>query len=313
MPSKVSTFDFFRQFKAPKSGVHVYVINDPFLETFLKNRLKEVLQFDLLTGVELTRNFLEERYANLSLFSEASHVLVLNGESITEKTFSFWLEDELLIEDQLLIILASKDHKQFTKLEGKNLVKHTIVEAPKFWEGAKSLDLVLQELQFELAPVYKEMVLEKVENTFEAFHQLIVKLKLIKPEGLKFDREMHPQNQNFLTENIEENKVDFFKLVDVLNQSPRKFFYTIQKTERDFEYYLSLSLFMQGHVQKSKFPEIVKEKSKLSQYDRQILQTTDAFNEIEREKLEDVFSEMEIMAKMKSPQLKQFIRLQCMP
>lgn len=313
MPSKISTFDFFRQFKAPLKGVHVYVINDPFLETFLKNRLKEKLKFDLITGSELTRNFLEERYANLSLFTEASNVLVLNGESIAEKTFQNWLESELLIEDQLLIILASKDHKQFAKLEAKKLISHTIVEAPKFWEGAKVLDLVLSELHYEIAPAYKELILEKVENTFEAFHQLIVKFKLIKPTGMKFDRETHLENQQFLVDNIEENKVDFFKLIDVLNQSPRKFFYTIQKTERDFEYYLSLALFMQGHVQKSKFPSLIKEKAKLTQYDRQILQTTDAFNESERTHLENIFSEMEIMAKMKSSQLKQFIRLQCMP
>ena len=313
MPSKTSTFDFFRQFSAPKNGVHIFVTSDPFIETFLKNRLKEISKFDLITGTELTRNFLEERYSNLSLFSEASNVLVLNGEAIAEKTFSFWLEDELLIEDQLLIILANKEHKQFAKLEAKKLVKLHLLEAPKFWEGAKVLDLVLQELGYEVAPVYKELILEKVENTFEDFHQLIVKLMLIKPQGFKFDRDAHQENQKILAENIEENKVDFFKLVDVLNQSPRKFFYTIQKSERDFDYYLSLALFMQGHVQKSKFPELVKEKSKLSQYDRQILQTTDAFNEKDRAKLEEVFSEMEIMAKMKSPYLKQFIRLNCMP
>ncbi len=85
MPSKISTFDFLRQFSTPKKGVHIYVINDPFVETFLKNRLKENAKFDLITGSELTRNFLEERFTNLSLFALDANVLVLNGEAITEK------------------------------------------------------------------------------------------------------------------------------------------------------------------------------------------------------------------------------------
>lgn len=313
MPSKISTFDFLRQFSTPKKGVHIYVINDPFVETFLKNRLKENAKFDLITGSELTRNFLEERFANLSLFALDANVLVLNGEAITEKTFSFWLESEFVIDEHLLIILASKDHKQFAKLEGKKLIQYVIVEQPKFWEGAKILDLVLQELKYELAPVYKELFLEKIENNFESFHQLITKLKLIRPSGFKFERVTHAENLNFLAENIEENKTDFFKLIDILNQSPRKFFYTIQKTERDIEYYLSLSLFMQGHIQKSSFPSLIKNKIKLSQYDRQILQTAESFTDGERAKLEETFSDMEIMSKSKSVQLKQFIRLQCMP
>lgn len=313
MPSKISTFDFFRQFKHPKNGVHVYVLNDPFLETFLKNRLKKDLAFDLITGSELSRSFLEDRYRNLSLFSESRAVMILNAESISEKVLSFWLEDELMISDQLLVLLAQKEPKLISKLEKKDLLKVTVLEAPKFWEGAKVLDLVLDELNYEMAPVYKEFLLEKVENTFEDFHQIIMKLMLQKPMGLKMDREKHIENQNFLKENVEENKVDFFKLIDLFNQSPRKFFYQIQKTERDFEYYLSLALFMQGHVQKSKYPEIVKEKSKLSSYDRQILQTNSVLNEGERSHFENIFSEIEIMSKMKSPNLRQFIRLQCMP
>ncbi len=313
MPSKISPFEFLRKYQTPKDGACVYVISDPFIETFFKNRLKENINFDLISGPDLNRNFLEERYLNLSLFSEASNVLALNGEAINDKTLTFWLQAQLVVHNQLLVILSSKDLKIFSKLEEKKLINLTIVEAPKFWEGAKILDTVLQELSYEMSSVYKEMLLEKVENSFAEFHQIIIKLKLMRPEGLKFDRESHQANLLFLNENVEESKVDFFKLIDLINQSPRKFFYNIQKSDRDYDYYRSLAVFMQGHFQKSKFPSLVKEKSKLTQYDRQILQTNESFSETERAELESVFSEMEILAKLKSDYLKPFIRLKCMP
>ncbi len=313
MPSKISTFDFLRNFKAPTAGVHLYYINDPFIETFTKNRLKESLGFDLLTGNELTRNFLEERFLNWSLFSENKPILVLAAESISDKVLEFWLKEEMKVNDQLLILMAQKDQKIFSKLEAKNCLTYTQVEAPKFWEGAKMLDLVLQELNYKMAPVYKEFLLEKLEHSFETFYQALIKIQLLRPEGLAADKNMMDAHISFLSESIEENKVDFFKMIDTLNQSPRKFFYGLSKSDRDFDYYLSLALFMQGHLQKSAAPGLIREKAKLNQYDRQILDTSEAFLPDEKFRLEKIFAEMELMAKMKSDRLKQFIRLQCMP
>lgn len=313
MPSKISTFDFLRNFKVPKEGAHLYYINDPFIETFTKNRLKQSTEFDLLTGNELTRTFLEERFLNWSLFSENKPVFVLAAETISDKVLDFWLKEEIKINDQLLVLFAQKDQKIFAKLEAKNCLSYTQVEAPKFWEGAKMLDLVLQELNYKMAPQYKEFLLERLEHSFESFYQELTKIQLLRPEGLAADKNLIDSHLVFLSETIQENKVDFFKMIDTLNQSPRKFFYQLTKADRDFEYYLSLSLFMQGHLQKSHAPALIREKAKLNQYDRQILDTSDAFHAEEKFRLEKIFAEMELMAKMKSDRLKQFIRLQCMP
>jgi len=313
MPSKISTFDFLRNFKVPTAGAHLYFINDPFIETFTKNRLKESLGFDLLTGNELTRNFLEERFLNWSLFSENKPILVLAAESINEKVLDFWLKEEMKVNDQLLILMAQKDQKIFAKLEAKGCVSYTQVEAPKFWEGAKMLDLVLQELSYKMAPVYKEFLLEKLEHSFESFYQALIKIQLLRPEGLAADKNLMDAHLALLAETVEENKVDFFKMIDTLNQNPRKFFYGLSKSDRDFDYYLSLALFMQGHFQKSAAPGLIREKTKLNQYDRQILETSESFNAEEKFRLEKIFAEMELMAKLKSERLKQFIRLQCMP
>lgn len=313
MPSKISTFDFLKNFKSPESGAHVFYINDPFIETFTKNRLKKSNQYDLLTGNELTRNFLEERFLNWSLFAENRPILVLAAESINDKVLDFWLKEEIKIADQLLVLIAQKDQKIFAKLEAKNCLSYTQVEAPKFWEGAKMFDLVLQELNYKMAPLYKDFLLERLEHSFESFYQQLTKIQLLKPEGLLGDKHLVESHMALLAEVVEENKVDFFKMIDTLNQNPRKFFYDLTKSDRDFEYYLSLSLFMQGHLQKSHAPTLIREKTKLNQYDRQILNTSDAFNIEEKFRLEKLFAEMELMAKMKSDRLKQFIRLQCMP
>ncbi len=309
MHSKVSTFDFLNKKPVLNSGAHLFVIADSFVETYFKNFLKLEKKFDLLTGNELTIQFLEERFLNLSFFSEDKPILILGSEGIKEKVIHYIIENHFDFSSGLIVFLAAKDNKHLAKLAKTEFIQAKTIEAPKFYEGPKILDQVLKENKFNLPPHFKEILIERLENTFEDFEQAISKLKLHYPDGLSVSLN---KTQDFI-ELIEENKVDFFKLIDVLNQSQRRFFYILAKGDRDFDYFLQLAFFMQSHLQKATFKESIQAKPKLSQYDRQILETAKKYDHRELKKLEESFSEIEILAKKKSFELKQFIRLHCMP
>ena len=87
MLSKLLPWDFLAKFPTTidqkKPGIYAFLVEDPFQERIILERIpKKELPFSHYSGIDITRDFIEEHFINLSFFSSTDHIQVINGENI---------------------------------------------------------------------------------------------------------------------------------------------------------------------------------------------------------------------------------------
>ena len=109
---------------------------------------------------------------------------------------------------------------------------------------------------------------------------------------------------------VKKERWDFFELIDIFNENPKRFFIEIlKKQDGNYEWLRALFSFMQGHLSKVLFPEELRLKPKLSKYDQSILVVSEKWSRDEVVKYLRFFSELEILAKSSDELLINKLRL----
>lgn len=294
MLSKILPWDFIQKFpetiERKQFGIHSFLIDEPYLERVLLDRSpKKEIKFSLYSGNEITRDFIEEHFVNLSFFSSTDHILVMNAENIPGSSLDFLLETEIDWTDRYLLFFFTKSSKQFTEFAKNKKVQAIEIEQPRFWEGAKLWQFCLKAREVNFDGVVSRFALENLEHNFESFFWLIDTIKTNFPEG-KVDLKQ-------LQDLVHRERYDFFELIDLFHKGPKFFFQEILKKEMDYDWMRTLSAFMQTHLLKILFPEELRAKGKLSKYDQSVLDMSEKLNRDTVKYYMDLFSELEILSK----------------
>lgn len=307
MLSKFQPWDFLpkmpKMIDPKKTGLYAFLITDPFLEQIILSHLpKKEMEFSLYSGVEVTRDFIEEHLVNLSFFSGSEQIQVMNAENIPAASIKYLIETDIDFSSRSMVLLFTKSNKSFTELVKEKKVLGFEIEEPKFWEGAKIWQFCLKQKNLTVTPEITKIVLEHMEHNFESFIWVIDTIKTYHPEGNVTVEEL----RNY----IKKERWDFFELTELFNNKPQSFFQEILKKETDFEWFRALFAFMQTHLTKVLFPEEIRKKGKLSKYDSAILEISESWNRAEVLRYLKLFSEMEILAKSSDPQVIDRVRLE---
>jgi DNA polymerase III delta subunit len=296
MHSKLLPWDFIQKY--PQTivqdtyGVSAFLSSDPYLERILSHHLpKQEKNFCCYSGSDITRDFIEEHFCNLSFFSQNENIYVLNAELIPSQNSVLFIEKIIEISNQHVVLFFSKSNKLFLELHKHPGVRAVTIEPPRFWEGQKILQLVMKEKKMQLNGDVTRFLLENIEHTFESIYRALDSIQVTFSDGnIDFSQ------LKFL---IIRERFDFFELLDVYYQNPKKLYEIILSNELDFDWLRGLASFMQGHFAKILFPiEIqLKDKAKLSKYDQGILFQHERLNLENLKKDLRFFADLEILAK----------------
>jgi len=295
MHSKFMPWDFFLKFPTTidpkKPGLYAFLITDPYLERILLDRLpKKEIPTSLYSGSEITKDFLEEHFLNLSFFSELDHLQIMNAEAIPTPVISMLLDDTFDFGERFIILNFTKSSKGFSELS-KNKKTHTFeLEEVKFWDGPKLWQFCQKVRNVNYSSEVTRFILENLEHKFESF---LWALDMIEQNFTESDVQL-----NELKLFIKKERWDYFSLVDIFHQSPRKFFEEIlKKDDLDYEWFRGLFSFMQGHLAKVLSPEEIKMKPKPSKYDLALISMSENWTHEQIHSSIKFFSECEILAK----------------
>ncbi len=307
MLSKILPWDFVAKFPHTISlnakGIHSFLTEDPYLErAILDNLPRKQTQLSLYSGNEFTRDFIEEHFVNLSLFSDSDNILIMNAENIPTTSLEFLLETSIDWSDRLLLLFFTKSSKSYITFAKNQNVDAIEIEAPRFWEGAKLWQFCQKVRGVSLDGVVSRFALDNLEHNFESFFWLIDLVNIHFPNG-KVDSEK-------LKELVVKERWDFFELVEFFHREPKSFFQEILKKELDFDWMRALSAFMQTHLIKILFPEEIKAKAKLTKYDQSIIDLSEKLNRERLKYYRSLFSELEILSKSSDVFLINKIRLE---
>ncbi|QDK40690.1 hypothetical protein DOM21_04315 [Bacteriovorax stolpii] len=308
MLSKLLPWDFLPKhpmtIDPKRPGLYAFLVSDPYLERVLLDRLpKKDIPFSLYSGVEVTRDFIEEHFVNLSFFSSTDHIQVINGENIQAANLALLTESGIDWSERFMVIFFTKSGKTFTDFAKKADVLAFEIEEPRFWEGVKIWQFCQKAREVNLPQDVSRFVLDHLEHNFESFFWVIDTIKLNFPEG--------KINLEELKTLVQKERWDFFELIDLFNDNPKKFFNEVlKKGDEDYEWLRSLFAFMQGHLAKVLFPDELRGKAKLSKYDQSILVVSEKWKRKDVEKYLQFFSELEILAKSSDQLLINKLRLE---
>ena len=309
MLSKILPWDFIQKY--PKTidpnqfGIHSFLIDEPYLERVILDRLpKKEMQFSLYSGNEVTRDFIEDHFVNLSFFGESAPILIMNAENIPAASLDFFLETEIDWSHHLLVLFFTKSNKQFLSFTKNKKVLGIELELPRFWEGAKLWQFCQKAREVNLDGTVTRFALENLEHNFDSFFGFIDTIKINFPNGIV--------NFKVLQDLVIRERWDFFELVDLFHRSPNLLFEELLKKEMDYDWMRTFSVFMQGHLIKILFPEELKAKGKLSKYDQLILEMSNKLNRDMIKYYMGFFSELEVLSKSSDAFLVNLLRLEAL-
>lgn len=307
MLSKLLPWDFLQKYPetwdAKYEGPQAFLIDDPYLERVFLDRLpKKKTKFSLYTGSEMSRDFIEEHFVNLSFFSDSEPILIMNAETIPSGMLDFILETEIDWSTKKLLLFFTKAGKAVTEF-AKNKKVHAIeMDSPRPWDGPKMWAFAMKAREVNFDSAVTRFALENLEHNFESFFWLIDTVKVHFPEG--------KADVAFLKELIARERFDFFDLIELFHRGPKMFFQEVLKKELDYDWLRGLASSMQNHLIKILFPQEILAKGKHSKYEQGVLDMSEKLNRAVVKSYLDFFSELEVLAKAQDPFILEKMRLE---
>ncbi len=306
MLSKMLPWDFVKEWPSTinlkQMGIYAYFNEDPYLEKMLMDRLpRQEIAFSIYSGNEVTREFVEEHFINLSFFSTTDHLMIMNAENIPNGVIDFLLEQGDC-SDRFVLLFFNKSSKQFTEsVKNPKLIGFSL-DTPRFWEGPILWQFCMKLKNVKYDSAVTQFALGHLEHNFESFLSLIDTLVLYFPNG--------PVDMKLLNELIKNERWSFFDLINYFHENPKIFIQEILKKEKDFDWLIFLFNQTQTHLVKILYPQEIEEKKKRSKYDQTII---DMSLKLDRRMVKyyvKLFSEFEVLAKSKNDFLIDRLRLE---
>jgi DNA polymerase III delta subunit len=303
MHSKWQIWDFFSSFPAggwsSLQGRAVLLGFDPLSLRLLK---EHVLQGAgprplHIAGADVKPDWVDDQFRSLGLFGNTDSWIIHAPDEAPAVAKELLLQDDLLLDGRTLAFAVYSETPFIKKLLKKADTSLVQIEAPRFWESAKLLDFLCSFHHLPLKNEAKQYLLQAVENEFMDLFDACRLIKLNYPEAKEVTR---PQ----VVELVGVERLDQFALAtDLGKKSWRPFFDRLLSVEGDPERLRQVFGFLQGHLLKLADPSYLKDKARLSQYDKEIQGLGKIWRPTEVKETLRRLSGWELMARTRDPML----------
>ncbi len=298
MHTKWQIWDFFSSFQKDFlnsfNGVIALNTFDPVClkmakDYLLRGSCERVIHHKI--AAEVSKNWVEEEFQTLSLFGGADCFFIHQAQDLKAEMLD--LLGKLELSDRFVVLCYESENANWKKLVKENLIGTLVIEPPRFWELNKLLDFVTAYLRLPLSYDAKAWILESLENDLSTFYNAATLLKLNFPEA----KEVSLADVKSL---FTVDRLDQFLLASLFcRRKFADFFERLVQLEGDFDKMRGFFNFMQGHLTKMADTSYLANKPRLTQYDKDLQNTSklwkgpEIIREIER------FNQWEILSKKK--------------
>jgi hypothetical protein len=294
MLSKFLPWDFvlkFPQVINPKEkGLYSFYADEAYVEKMLMDLLpKKDISFSLYSGAEITKDFIEEHFLNLSFFSQTENIIVMGAESISQECLELLLQVDL--SDKYVVLFFSKVGKTYNEFVKNKNVFATTIESPRFWDGPVLWQFCLKIKSMRNDSAVTQFALSNLEHNFDSFMRFIDIISLQFPDG-KIDPKKLP-------ELIEKERWDFFEMVNLFHRGPKFLFSELVHKDEDLQWWIGFCAQMQNHLSKLLYPQEIRQKAKPNKYEQSILQLSEKLDRAMLKYYLDYFLELDLLAKSK--------------
>lgn len=298
MHSKWQIWDFFnsfdRNFLSSYNGVLALSTFDPLCLKLVKDYLirgseNRIIHYKMAS--EVTKNWIEEEFQTLSLFGDSDCFIIHQAQDLSSDLLGIF--SQLGLEGRFLILSYENDGAGWKKMvkEGKLDTLH--IESPRFWELNKLLDFVCAHLRLPLGYGAKNWMLDSLENNLGAFYNSCCLIKLNYPESKEVSLEE-------VKELLTLERLDQFALASLYaRKKTLEFFDKLIPLEGDFEKIRGFFNFMQSHLVKLADTSYLSHKPRLTQYDKDLQNSSKLWRANELMNEINKFNRWEIMSKKK--------------
>lgn len=303
MHSKWQIWDFFSSYSRDslKSFQGILALNtfDPICLKLVKDYLIRGLDNDQIIhykmASEVTKSWIEEEFQTLSLFGNTESFFIHQAHDLSADLIEMLTSSE--VSGRFVILSFENELALWKKIVKEGRVSTLTIESPRFWELNKLLDFVCNYLRLPLSYDSKTWILEALENDLGTFYNSCCLIKLNYPDakeiGLKEVKEL-----------LTVEKLDQFLLASLLARKKDKQFYEkLISLEGNFDKMRDFFRFMQSHLIKMADTSYLAQKPRLTQYDKDLQNTSKLWKELELVEQIEKFNKWELLCKKKDSHL----------
>lgn len=271
MRSKWQIWDFFPSF--PKGGWSqlrgpvVMQAFDPLALSLMKEHLvyglSELERPKRVSGPELKPDWVENEFFSLGFFGNDTSYIVNLPEEIPVASKEMLLRPEMDLGSRALVFATQSETPFIKKLlkAGAGLVQ---IEAPRFWETGKLLDFLCGFHQLPLSYEAKQYLLQAVEPEFTPLFDACRLIKLNHSDATEVALSQ-------VMALVSSDRLDQFALATEMGKKAWwPFFERLLAVETDYDRLRQVFSFLQGHLLRLADPSYLKDKARLSNYDKEI-------------------------------------------
>ncbi len=298
MPFKGTILDFYKNYSSHEfNEVNILEVKDPFWAKLLNDCLRKS-QGNLCSrwGEDLTEEWVNETWFDLSLFADTNSYFIYNTESSSKKVLE--LITKIEHPSEKIFLHFAKEPKGFSKsLSGEfNIFQ---VKEFSFWELDKLLEFFGLILEKSFSPAIRQYFSNwTIERKREIYDQLNY-LSLVYEDVSKISLEQ-------INDVLSTGDLNPFTLSDYLSQRRIKSLYSdLLENLRNDNWASSHKVvtFLRSFVLKSTDTKYSEKKSKLNTFDKKILAVQQSYPSKELSSLLKDLSHWEIQIKRKDKSL----------
>ena len=269
---------------------------DSFLlnHTIQKVKKNESREIKVLTGDNLTSEYVQSQLLTLDFFSSDEFVIVFHAEMIKENVWEDLLRQQDNIQKKILFCSYKK---KFSKAVEKELPVIEISEL-RSWDFDKFYDIVLNEINLKLESKSKQYLLQYFPDDTYQISNFLNQIKLRYPQKIT-----HAE----LVSEVEQLEASFFHYADLLNQGKLTVILKTLLESREQQIHSILPM-MRSHVSKILYPDYQLKKKKLSQFDNNINRANQNLSKKKLFQMWSVLSHMEMISRVDKTSLQPYIK-----
>jgi hypothetical protein len=285
-------------------GVIGFCAQDSMIEHFFIERLKEEYRqrgasFKMLTGNDLTKNWIEQELLQPSLFFQEEVIIVLQAELINADAKALLAQSVELMSERTVLLCSWKKSLSLDERLKNVLSEDHVLMLPPPWDMPKLLDYLALEVDYILPPQVRHLVLDVIEPDVESFVDALLKLKQAASDPRELTLEV-------ARDWLSLSRMDHFEWGARFAKKDKYFFRDLELFDRDLGHFFR---FMQSYLMKMIDHSYVQKKRAPSKFDREIMALSKQWKKNELLSALHLFGELEVKAKRKDEMLWNDLRI----
>ena len=289
-------------------GPYALSCYDPFLEKIFLNSIPSHFLEDgkwvVLNPDEVTVDWLEDNLNSFDFFSSSQSYKVLMSENLSPTVQEYLLEKDLDWGNRYFLMSFQKENKFFDKLKKKAEVQSYKIKSPNFWDYDKLMKFLCEQMSIPLSFQVQRFLVETIPSEAAEYVHVLKQIALL---GIPLKQ----VTVEHVKKEIHDHKFDNFLLARLWgSKRHEEFFKRLLPFSHDQVEMIKFFSFLQSHILKMcDLSYIEAKKTKPSKYDKEIEVHSKMWTGAELRDELRFFGQCEILAKQKSKELTQNLRL----